>query len=279
MYKTKLTQNTKHDYFTEENILKYPERLIIVGFIAADGCIRIQKTGQKLLVFNISIKDINTLNIINNEICDGIRNISFLKSTNSVMLTIPSDQICNDLEKYNIIPKKTDTYILPELSKENMLYFIKGYFYGDGCISYNIKTNKYICVIVGTSNFCNKLKQFFIDNKIVNNCKIYKIKNSKVCFQLHITGINCNSFTKNIFFNNKFILIPRKNIITNNSLINTTWTKYEIDLVIEYGKNKQIKEFCDITNRPYKSACNKYSVLKNNNWKIPYRGKIKNDHA
>lgn len=272
MYKTKLTKDIKHDYFSDENILKYPERLIIVGFIAADGCIRIQKTGQKLLVFNISKKDINALNIINEEICGGIRNLSYLKTTNSLMLTIPSDQICNDLEKFNIVPRKTNTYSLPKLLLNEMSYFMKGYFYGDGCIGKNGK--KHICVIAATEIFCEQVKKYFIENKIIHDCKIYNTKYSKICYQLHITGTNTNLFTNYIFSNDKFNLITRKNIITNNALYNSKWTKYETNLLIEYGNNKNIKEFCKITNRTYSSAYNRYSILKNNNWIIPYRGKI-----
>src|ERR1035437_6178218 len=102
-YHTNLTKLIEHEYFSEENIKKFPERLVIVGFIAADGCISQPKTGQRLLILNICEKDKQSLDIINNELCGGIRNLAFLKSTKSFMLTIPSNKICNDLERFNIV--------------------------------------------------------------------------------------------------------------------------------------------------------------------------------
>jgi hypothetical protein len=268
MYNTKLTKTIKHDYFSDENIIKYPERLVIIGFIAADGCIRKQNTGQKLLIFNISIKDIDALNIINNELTNGIRNISHLKHTNSVMLTIPSDQICNDLKKYNIVERKTLTYKLPILPINVMHYFLKGYYFGDGCLD-----NKYDKILlIGNNLFCTELKLYLENNNIVDNVKNYKIKNNDNLIQIHFTGRNANTFSNYIFQDDKLNLLPRKIKICNNKIFNSKWTKEETQLLIDMGPTK-FNEFCNITKRPIKSVKNRYSILKNNNWVVPYRGK------
>jgi transposase len=71
-YKTK---EIKNDYFSKENLDLFPERFVIVGFIAADGCISDTKNGQNILCINISKKDLNVLNIINKEICKNTRKI------------------------------------------------------------------------------------------------------------------------------------------------------------------------------------------------------------
>lgn len=270
IYKTKLTATIKHDYFSIENMEKYKERLIIVGFIAADGCIRKQKTGQKLLIFNISIKDIEALNIINNEICEGVRNISKLKKTNSVMLTIPSDQICEDLLRYNITERKTLTYRLPNLKITEMHYFLKGYFFGDGCLS--TKNNYDRILLAGNKKFSLDLKEFLETNNIVDIVKIFDISKNNNIKQIHFNGIMANMFSEYIFQDNNFNLIPNKIKICDNTIKNSKWTKQETELLIEMGP-KKFKEFCEITNRPFNSVKNRYSILKNNNWVMPYRGK------
>lgn len=59
-------------------------------------------------------------------------------------ITIPSEQIYNDLVSHNITPRKSLTIIFPETMKDNQYVnaFIRGYFDGDGCISQNKSTSK-----------------------------------------------------------------------------------------------------------------------------------------
>jgi hypothetical protein len=143
----------RHDYFSYKNMKLHPERFVIVGFIAADGCISDTKTGQKYMILNLAKKDKCILDMINEEICSGGRNLSFNKTTKSLMFYIPSDPICSDLSRWNIVPRKTRKYKLPSnLSKAEMAYFLRGYFYGDGCV-YGKKSAKFYALI-GTNDLC-----------------------------------------------------------------------------------------------------------------------------
>lgn len=227
-YVTKLTKDIKHEYFSEQNIKIYPERMIIVGFIAADGCIRQGKTGQKMLMFNIAEKDKLALDIINNEIAEGKRNLSFLKNTKSCMLSFPSDNICKDLEKYNIVERKSNIYDLPKnLTDLEMQYFLKGYFYGDGCI------NEQGVFLMGTPMFSYNLKEYLENKKIIDYCNVYKMKNHE-CKQIRIVGRMASKFSNYLFFDNKFILLPRKNKIIKDITYNT-WLTDEDIYIIKYN--------------------------------------------
>lgn len=236
-YSTRLNIHIDHSYFSLENLHKYPHRMVLVGFIAADGCIRKLKNGQTILVFNISVNDKNALEIINNEICKGCRNLSYLKKTNSVMLTIPSDEICTDLERYNIVPRKSKIFEMPPLSRNELKYFLRGYVYGDGCI-----TTK-SCVIVGSFAFASAMQELFPE------CRVYKTQ-SPNCKQIHFTGTRAMRFTKFIFGDNFLMLIPRKHIIIHAQLQNSKWTSEEIKLL----SNMSPKEFSILTGRSIATA-------------------------
>jgi len=47
---------------------------------------------------------------------------------------ITSEKICADLARYNVIPRKTWSYIPVPLNTEMMPHFVRGYFDGDGTI-------------------------------------------------------------------------------------------------------------------------------------------------
>lgn len=247
MNKTKLTKSIEHNYFSIENIKNYPERLIIVGFIAADGCISQPKTGQKLLIFNISIKDKHALDIINNELCGGLRNLSNIKKTESLMLTIPSNKICDDLKRFNIVERKTDIYDLPNLNIKEMSYFLRGYFYGDGCISDSYNSG---CFLIGSNCFSKSLQKYLINNKILDDCRIYKIKGRNNCMQIRFTGRIASKFSHFIFKDEKLMLIPKKHKILKEKILNSKWTNEEKELLFKLD----INEFCKTTGRSKNTA-------------------------
>ena len=235
-----------HDYFSEENIKKYPERLVIVGFIAADGCVSILGTGQKRLVFNICQKDKMALDIINKKLSNRLRHLSFNKTTKSYTITFTSDKICADLERYNIVPHKTATYDLPQLENQQMSYFLRGYFYGDGCIYYNKKRNG--CFLIGNKFFMNSLKSYLIDNCILEKCNLYTIKDSEY-MQMRMYGRMAARFSKFIFLDRKIVLLPRKHHIIEEKITNE-WTVKEKQLLA----SMDIDSFCELTNRKKKSV-------------------------
>lgn len=202
----------KHDYFSNENVLNFPERFVIIGFIAADGCISDTSKGQKKLIFNLSMKDESALNIINTELADATRSISFNKKTKSFTLSFPSNQIANDLKRYNIIPRKTATFDLPNLSLKEMSYFLRGYYYGDGCFIKGKTPGTKGYHFIGNKTFAESLQNYLTINKILDRCKVYKIKNSDYK-QIVIKGSQGHKFSNYIFSDDKLMLLQRKHIL------------------------------------------------------------------
>jgi len=198
-----------NEYFSRQNLAKYPERFVIVGFIAADGCIRDCENGQSILCFNISQKDGLALEIINHEIAAGQRKISVMTKTNSCSIAFPSSQICKDLGRFGIVPRKTKHFKMPKLTKLQMRYFLRGYFYGDGCAYCPKRASHRMYQFVGTAAFIERLSEYLVKHNIVPSAPYYAIGGNGYK-QMHIKGSKTAAFGKYLFSDSKIMLIPRK---------------------------------------------------------------------
>lgn len=204
------TAEINHDYFSQENIQKHPERMVIVGFIAADGCISMRFNTPQL-VFNISAKDRCCLETINAELCSSSRKIGNITKTKSITLSIPSHYLANDLSRFGIVPRKTAVIELPPIQGDFMRYFIRGYFYGDGCVYKPQKQSARMYHFVGNARFISQLKSHLLNSHIVERCGVYAIKNSEY-MQMHIKGSQSTLFGEYLFHDELCMLIPRKHI-------------------------------------------------------------------
>lgn len=127
----------------------------LLGWIASDGCIQ-----KNNIAISIHKKDICVLEQLKNIICAEIP-IKNVKN-NNVTITINSCTIANDVCKLlKINPgKKSSVVQMPELSEENTLHFIRGYFDGDGHIIMPGGIKKYpVCGI--TSNSVGILRSIY----------------------------------------------------------------------------------------------------------------------
>lgn len=218
-------------YFSHQNLTKHPERFVIIGFIAADGCISDTTTGQARLCFNIAQKDQLALEIINQEIAGGERKISAVTKTNSCMIAFPSDQICHDLARFGIVPRKTKHFRMPKLPKLQMCYFLRGYFYGDGCAYCPERASHRMYQFMGTADFIAKLSEYLVKQGIVPSAPYYKIgKNGYK--QMHIRGSKTEALGKYLFFDDKLMLIPRKHKIITSVRKGSRWSKEEEALLL-----------------------------------------------
>lgn len=98
-----------------------------LGFLAADG-----NVSENKISLCLADKDKEHLNCFKTFM--GIKTKNYITSKNSEKVSIRSFQMANDLEKYGIIPNKTFSIRLPNLSENMIRHFIRGYFDGDGCI-------------------------------------------------------------------------------------------------------------------------------------------------
>lgn len=122
-----------------------------LGFIAADGCVYSRDNHQSLLSISLNVDDIDMLNNFKEDIEseNKVRKWTDSYGYNYCGIQIVSDKLCSDLRKYNIVERKTETYVPFKLKDEYMRHFIRGFFDGDGSF-YIESSNKNMLV----SNFC-----------------------------------------------------------------------------------------------------------------------------
>ncbi len=149
-----------HKYF---NKIDTEAKAYILGYTIADGCVYIGNS--KRLCFMNSMEDISTIELIRNEISPTTiiysrhNNKGALVRKEQSSLRIASNELCEVLiNKYNIRPNKTkhDTFEFDFNLIEGKLvhHFIRGYFDGDGSVSFHLK-DKRICF--DFSYVCNSL--------------------------------------------------------------------------------------------------------------------------
>ena len=133
------------------------EKAYWFGFLYADGYINYDKNSITLCLSNIDIDILyNFSKFLKTD--KPIRN----NNDNSCKVVIENKKITNDLRKLGLIQCKTHILKFPKINKNLKNHFIRGYFDGDGCITYGSKLNKNANVsITSTLNF---LKE--IDNNI-----------------------------------------------------------------------------------------------------------------
>jgi transposase len=185
-----------HSFFKEIN----EHSLYWAGFIAADGCVKEQKNHSnlgktnysKILNITLSSKDhehlekfakaINyTGNISKNTYLDREK----LRSCSEISLC--SQEMFEDLARFNIIPRKTLVLKFPEWLIEHPLvhHFIRGYNDGDGSF-YLMKcppgrTVQQVAInICGTANFLTVCRSIFEEK-----CNI-KIRNTPIPIRKNI---------------------------------------------------------------------------------------------
>lgn len=92
----------------------------------------------------------------------------------------------NDLGKLNVIPRKSTKEIpFPILdSDELMRHFIRGYFDGDGSLSFSIAKNNFKISFVGNKTFLEGLRHYFDKDKV----SLIKEKRSDITYAFSLSG-------------------------------------------------------------------------------------------
>ena len=157
----KRAYKVNHNYFSDLN----PENTYYLGFIAADGTVRDKKNAVKIGLASVDKPFLEEFK----EKIGAERPLKDYQTSNGFFVTefsFSSEQIKKDLAKYTICPRKT----YKEISFKNIpdkfkIYFIKGFFDGDGSFIYNQNTGQ--CMIKITSfhrNVLDEINEYF-ENK------------------------------------------------------------------------------------------------------------------
>lgn len=131
------------------------EKAYWLGYIYADGYISKTKAGN---IFGMSLGEKDKDQLLKFKEClkatYPIRTYttnSYKDGTKYVRLNIRDEKLVNDLEKWGVIPHKTNVLKPPQINATYNASFILGYFDGDGSIFLNkTKSPFYSISIVGT---------------------------------------------------------------------------------------------------------------------------------
>lgn len=154
-----------HDFFSHDT----EESFYITGFFAADGCVKFRKGKIEPSIVSISLskRDADHLlhmkNIMGVEhqlhhkiVKNHLRNPTW-KDSEEIEMSLTSRQMCRDLKRFNIVPRKTHIYTFPKWIINHPLvnHFMRGYFDGDGSfyVDNSVKTPQVFFNLRGTSKF------------------------------------------------------------------------------------------------------------------------------
>lgn len=121
---------------------------------------------------------------------------------------ITCKEIVNDLKKYGLHENKGYTIRLPNIKKELIRHFIRGYMDGDGCVFLDFKYNKnHRATLVSNKKFCNDIKKIVEDK--INITSYIKPKKGKM-FDFIIYGKNQVLLFLDWIYNDSTIRLERK---------------------------------------------------------------------
>lgn len=262
--------NVNDDYFSKINeISSY-----ILGFIAADGHVTNYQRKSNYLIINIIQTDIEILNLIKKELSYTGKIYSQKKSNgqDQCALRICSNKIALDIQNYFITNNKTfDLKWVKNINERFLKFFIRGYFDGDGSLSFNIEKGNYSASFVGTRLFLEGLLSFYRSETNTNDGSIKEYKSysqltfgGKYCARTFLNWLYEDS-TMNTRLSrkyNKYLefidYVGNEDKPYNNQILNK-----ELVEIIRSSDNKKIKDLAEEFSLNQSTI---YDVLSNRTW-------------
>lgn len=171
----KQKQQTKinHDYFKKWS----SNMAYILGLWYADGCIYTNKNRGYYFSIKLHKKDKYLLQDILDEMQSSHK--IYENKDNCAHITLSSKTIYNDILSLGGEERKSLSLTLPNIPSEYMKDFLRGYFDGDGCVTYKKDKkyySRYICS--GNKQFLDSIYNYLMVNNIITGSGVY---NSKGC--------------------------------------------------------------------------------------------------
>jgi len=168
----------------------------VLGFWFADGCIRNKN------VFSISQNEKYILKSILEKM-DSDHIIYKDKRSANHNIEIHSNRICKDIMRLGGCKKKSLIMQFPEIPDEYFFDFVRGHFDGDGCITFDKNSKKYMTYFTSASpHFLNSLKHELeirgIYGTINNQCS------------LKLNAFNSILLAEHLYMNNPDLRLKRK---------------------------------------------------------------------
>lgn len=154
-----------------------------VGFIAADG---ILFNRDKSITISLNKRDIKHLYKFIKAVETNAQ-VGYVKSNNSVRISIYSKPLFNSLVKLGITPNKTLNIRHVNISLSLIPHFIRGLFDGVGWIS-GRKITHVQFGIAGNRPFLQQIQDALVKNCNINRVKLYPLPPSEKAYKLQYTG-------------------------------------------------------------------------------------------
>lgn len=206
------------DYF---NVIDTEHKAYWLGFIYADGSVGNTGSGNtktNRLQINISNKDIDLLKSFCEDLDYNISKIrtyepkgTFSSNLMSI-IQINSIKLCSDLAKWGVHPNKTGKLNkLPNLPKELMPHFIRGFFDGDGWCTCTDNSNN--IGFVGDYNFLKNINDYLYAHIKTSN-RMLKKEQRRIneIYYLKYFSKNDHKLLYNFLYSNSSICLERKRI-------------------------------------------------------------------
>jgi len=201
--KIKINEN----FFEEIN---NEEKAYWLGFIVADGAI----LRNNCLRIELSSKDHNHLEKFKNSLqSDHDIKIStkydekyskFKRKYSRIQ--IKSKKIKNNLFTYGIIQNKSSKTFFPDIRKDLIPHFVRGYYDGDGWIS------KGVVGICGNEKLIIEIKKIIEKNLLIKNIKLYKVNKTGTTYQFQIYSKENRKKFLNYIYKDASVFLDRKYI-------------------------------------------------------------------
>lgn len=187
------------------------EKAYWLGFIYADGCLSSRDNGFEL---SLSIKDIKHLEKFNSFMEHEKDNVRIGtskyngKELKRCRWGVTNKHLWETLNNLGCTPRKSKTLKFPDIYLGKFTKdFIRGYFDGDGCITYKKDTVESQSTIVGTECFLKKVQEILQAENIVS--KIREDKRMKYTKVLCISSKSERDFL-NYIYSGSTIYLDRK---------------------------------------------------------------------
>ncbi|KKN34071.1 hypothetical protein LCGC14_0797420 [marine sediment metagenome] len=187
LYSNQIEMNTSRIYEIDETYfetINTEHKAYWLGFLYADGCVRIRKDTSHSLSFKQHKRD-KDIFIKFNECLNSNYPFKPVKNTNVYQIEIGSKKLVKALISKGCMPRKSLILSFPEdtiLPVNLQKHFIRGYFDGDGSISIVYqKRSKYpapILNIAGTKSVMSFIKEILV-REGMEGCQITPYMNKK----------------------------------------------------------------------------------------------------
>lgn len=219
----KLGASRKHHF--NENYFKYmdsEDKAYWLGFLYADGNVSWGKDkngAQKGCTIELSLCEKDEEHLYKFLKCIDAdddyplekRSIKLDDKTfTSYRLSLNSVIMGKDLENLGCIPNKSFVLRHPDINEELLPHFIRGYFDGDGCVSFNKELKNSIYTIIGTEDILQFIKDKSGVSKEISVRMVKRDKEYKNFYQFSIGGLKSKLVFHEYIYNNAHIYLDRK---------------------------------------------------------------------